>query len=337
MQTSGPRSSSGDEIEAEAARLLARLNSDPTAEDEAALCAWVEADPRHAVAFARAEAAWEAAERLKSAAADVPLPPMAEIVSAEEQRRLSRNIMIAATVAVLLFILAAIVTAQTFNDVDRYETRVGEIRTIALADGSRLHLNSDSAAEVRFTKNGRRVRLLKGEAGFEVTHDPQRAFEVEARSAKVRAVGTAFNLRLRPALIELTVTQGTVTVRCGDHSPHRVAKGNGAVLQPRSLVLTHLDPKVIHQRTAWRRKLVQLEGETIEQAADEFNRYRTAPILIGDARVSSLRIGGQFHIVDSAKFLSALQSRLPVRVVDGEDGSVMLLYRDLPSGAPNGN
>jgi transmembrane sensor len=221
--------------------------------------------------------------------------------------------MIAATVAVLLFILAAIVTAQTFNGVDRYETRVGEIRTVALADGSRLHLNSDSAAEVRFTKNGRRVRLLKGEAGFEVTHDPQRAFEVEARSALVRTVGTAFNLRLRPALIELTV------------------------LQPRSLVLTHLDPKVIHQRTAWRRKLVQLEGETVEQAADEFNRYRTAPILIGDTRVSSLRIGGQFHIVDSAKFLSALQSRLPVRVVDGEDGSVMLLYRDLPSGAASGN
>jgi transmembrane sensor len=94
---------------------------------------------------------------------------------------------------------------------------------------------------------------------------------------------------------------------------------------------------VIRQRTAWRRKLVHLEGETIEQAAGEFNRYRAAPILIGDPRVSSLRIGGQFHIADSGKFLSALQSRLPVRVVDGEDGSVMLLYRDLPARANSGN
>jgi transmembrane sensor len=337
VQASGPGSSSRDEIEAEAARLLARLNSDPSPEDEAALCAWVEADPRHAVAFARAEAAWEAAERLKSAAAEVTLPPMAEIVSEEQQRRLSRNIMIAAAVALVLFILAAIVTVQTFNDVDRYETRIGEIRTIALADGSRLHLNSDSAAEVRFTKNGRKVRLLKGEASFDVIHDPQRAFEVEARSALVRTIGTSFNLRLRPALIELTVTQGAVTVRCGNHSPRRVSAGNGAVLQPRSLVLTHLDPRVIRQRTAWRRKLVHLEGETIEQAAGEFNRYRAAPILIGDPRVSSLRIGGQFHIADSGKFLSALQSRLPVRVVDGEDGSVMLLYRDLPARANSGN
>jgi transmembrane sensor len=150
VQASGPGSSSRDEIEAEAARLLARLNSDPSPEDEAALCAWVEAE-------------WEAAERLKSAAAEVTLPPMAEIVSEEQQRRLSRNIMIAAAVALVLFILAAIVTVQTFNDVDRYETRIGEIRTIALADGSRLHLNSDSAAEVRFTKNGRKVRLLKGD------------------------------------------------------------------------------------------------------------------------------------------------------------------------------
>ncbi|AMK18258.1 MULTISPECIES: FecR family protein [Sphingobium] len=331
MQASGPGSNSRDGIEAEAARLLARLNNDPTPQDEAELCAWVEADPRHAVAFARAEAAWEAAERLKSAAAAVNLPPMAEIVSEEQQRRLSRNIMIAAGVAVLLFILAAIVTVQTFNDVDRYETRIGEIRTIALSDGSRLHLNSDSAAEVRFTDNGRKVRLLKGEAAFDVAHDPERAFEVEARSAVVRTVGTSFNLRLRPALTELTVTQGAVTVRCGDRQPQPVAAGEGAVLQPRSLVLTHLDPKVIRQRTAWRQKLVQLEGETIEQATGEFNRYRVAPILIGDTRVSSLRIGGEFHITDSGKFLSALQSRLPIRVVDGEEGSVMLLYRDMAS------
>ena len=262
---------------------------------------------------------------------------MEAIVSEEQQRRLSRNIMIAACLAILLFVLAAVVTIWTFNGVERYGTEVGEVRTISLKDGSRLLLNSDSAAEVRFTDHGRKVRLLKGEAAFNVIHDPHRAFEVEARSALVRAVGTAFNLRLRPALIELTVTKGVVTVRCGDHPAHRVATGNGAVLQPRSLVLTHLDSKVISQRTAWQRKLVQLQGETIEQAAGEFNRYRVAPILIGDTRVSSLRVGGEFRIADSGKFLAALKSRLPVRVVDGEDGSVMLLYRDLPSHARGGS
>nr|WP_278254212.1 FecR domain-containing protein [Sphingobium sp. BYY-5] len=316
--------------------MLARLNSDPTPEDEAEICEWIEADPRHAVAFARAETAWEAAERLKSAAADISLPPLQPIISEEQQRRLSRNIMAAAAIAVLLFIVAAIVTVRTFSGIERYQTAIGQMRDIALEDGSTLHLNSDSEAEVRFTANGRKVRILKGEASFDVAHDAERPFDVEARSALIRAVGTAFNVRMRPSLIELTVTHGTVTVHSGNNVQQKVAAGSGAVIQPRTVALTRLGPKLIDQRIAWREQMVELDGETIEQAAGEFNRYRKTPILIGDTRVSALRIGGRFRTTDSREFLSALQFSLPIRVVDGEDGSVMLLYRDEePSEAPN--
>ncbi|KQM97039.1 hypothetical protein ASE85_15940 [Sphingobium sp. Leaf26] len=330
MQASGPGSNSGDRdaIEAQAACLLARLNSAPSPQDEADICAWVESDPRHAVAFAHAEAAWEAAERLKSAAADITLPPMAVIVSEEQQRRLSRNIMIAAAVAVLFFIVAAIVTVRTFSGIDRYQTDIGELRDIALDDGSVLHLNSDSEAEVRFTANGRKVRIIRGEASFDVAHDQKRPFDVEARSAVIRAVGTAFNVRMRPSIVELTVTQGAVTVHSGGSTAQKVAAGSGAVIQPRTIALTRLGSKLIDQRTAWREQMVELDGETIEQAAGEFNRYRATPILIGDSRVSALRIGGRFRINDSREFLSALQLSLPIRAVHGEDGSVMLLYRD---------
>lgn len=280
------------------------------------------------MAFAQAEVAWEAAERLKSSAAKVKLPPLAAIIDEEAQRRLSRNIMVAAAVAVMLFIVAAVVTVRTFTGIARYETGVGEIRDIALEDGSTLHLNSDSEAEVRFTDNGRRVRILKGEASFDIAHDQGRPFDVEARAATIRAVGTAFNVRLRPSIVELTVTQGAVTVRAGDATPHRVTAGAGAAIRPRDVALTRLGTKLIGQRTAWREQMVELDGETIEQAAAEFNRYLSTPILIGDTRVSSLRVGGRFRINDSREFLSALQLSLPVRAVHGEDGSVMLLYRD---------
>ena len=330
MQASGPGSSCGDRdaIEAEAARLLARLENNPSPQDEADICAWIEADPRHAVAFARAEAAWDASERLKSAAADITLPPLQSTLSEEDQRRLSRNIMVAAGVAILLFIVAAIVTVRTYSGIEHFETGVGQMRDIALEDGSTLHLNSDSEVEARFTSNGRKVRVLKGEASFEISHDPDRPFDVEARAAVIRAVGTAFNVRLRPSLVELTVTHGTVTVHSGDSPQQQVVAGSGAVIQPRSIALTHLGPRLIEQRTAWREQMVELDGETVEQAAGEFNRYRKTPILIGDTRVSALRIGGRFRTTDSREFLAALQTSLPVRAVDGEDGSVMLLYRD---------
>ena len=330
MQASGPGSSCGDRdaIEAEAARLLARLENNPSPQDEADICAWIEADPRHAVAFARAEAAWDASERLKSAAADITLPPLQPTLSEEDQRRLSRNIMVAAGVAILLFIVAAIVTVRTYSGIEHFETGVGQMRDIALEDGSTLHLNSDSEVEARFTSNGRKVRVLKGEASFEISHDPDRPFDVEARAAVIRAVGTAFNVRLRPSLVELTVTHGTVTVHSGDSPQQQVVAGSGAVIQPRSIALTRLGPRLIEQRTAWREQMVELGGETVEQAAGEFNRYRKTPILIGDTRVSALRIGGRFRTTDSREFLTALQTSLPVRAVDGEDGSVMLLYRD---------
>ncbi|PZU56553.1 MAG: hypothetical protein DI554_17300, partial [Sphingobium sp.] len=145
--------------------------------------------------------------------------------------------------------------------------------------------------------------------------------------------GIAFNVRMRPSVVELTVTQGTVTVHSGNSGLEKVSAGSGAVIQSRSIDLTHLSPKLIDQRTAWRDQMVELDGETIEQAASEFNRYRRAPILIGDARVSSLRVGGRFRVSDSKEFLSALQLSLPIRAVNGEDGSVMLLYRDEPDGA----
>lgn len=236
--------------------------------------------------------------------------------------------MVAAAAAVLLFIVAAIVTVRTFSGVERYQTDIGQMRDIALEDGSTLHLNSDSEAEVRFTDNGRKVRIIKGEASFDVAHDTGRPFDVEARSAVIRAVGTAFNVRMRPSLVELTVTNGTVRVHSGNNSQHSVSAGSGAVIQPRSVALTRLGPKLIDQRIAWRENMVELDGETIEQAAGEFNRYRKTPILIGDTRVSALRIGGRFRTNDSREFLSALQYSLPIRAVDGEDGSVMLLYRD---------
>lgn len=125
MQASGRGSSSREEIEAEAARLLVRLNADPTAQDEAELSAWIEADPQHAIAYARAEAAWEFAERLKSATADFGLPTIAHTTS-EPQRRLSRNIMIATGVAVILFIIAAIFSVRTVDNADHQETRIRE-------------------------------------------------------------------------------------------------------------------------------------------------------------------------------------------------------------------
>ncbi|PZU59782.1 MAG: hypothetical protein DI547_04685 [Sphingobium sp.] len=324
-------------IEAQAARLLVRLSLDPSDDERDSIYRWIDESPAHAVAFARAEATWCCAERLKAGTIEdtPPLPadpfiPPPQIADAPENGISSSRLAAAAIVAFLLFMAAALVTVRTLSDVDKYTTDVGEVRDVELADGSRMHMNSGTTAEVRYTEHGRRVRILAGEASFDVAHDKARPFDVEAQSAVIRAVGTAFNVRMRQSIVELTVTQGTVQVRSGPATPHRVGAGSGAVIRPRTIALTRLGKAVIDQRMAWREQMVELDGETIEQAVAEFNRYRTQPMLIGDARVSGLRIGGRFRTTDSKEFLAALQMSLPVRAVTGEDESIMLLYRDDP-------
>ncbi|CAN5216429.1 FecR domain-containing protein [soil metagenome] len=305
-----------------------RLGLDPDPAETAAIYRWIDADPAHAVAFARAEVAWEASARLKAspteraALANAPESP----AYAHPPKR--RRIMAAAMIAATLLAAISLVTFHKLYGMQRYATAIGQVSDVHLADGSVMHLNSGSVAEVRLTDHGRFIHVLNGEISFDVAHDKTRPFDVQAQSAVIRAVGTAFNVRLRESLVELTVTQGIVAVRSGKGVGQRVNAGNGAAIRPETIALTRLGPQLIGQRMAWREHMVELDGDTVEQAIAEFNRYRKAPLVIGDARVSGLRIGGRFRTTESEQFLAALQLTLPIRAVPGEDGSVMLLHKE---------
>nr|WP_243855702.1 DUF4880 domain-containing protein [Sphingobium vermicomposti] len=97
---------------------MARVQSEPTPQDEAELLAWIEADPRHAVAFAKAEAAWDAAERLKCVAADIQLSSPAAVVDTKPRSRPSRNWLIALALPLTLFIIAALIIFYSVGAAD---------------------------------------------------------------------------------------------------------------------------------------------------------------------------------------------------------------------------
>jgi transmembrane sensor len=204
---------------------------------------------------------------------------------------------------------------------------VGRRRIITLADGSRVHLNTASTIEVALKKDRRLVRLVRGEALFEVAHDKARPFLVDAGSARLRAVGTAFNVRIRENVVELTVTEGVVAVaQTGDavrrtSAPH-ISAGDGAIIRPGAVA-----PTALRQRTAWQDGVIEFEGETLPQAVEEFNRYRTEPIILGDARLANIRVGGRFEVDEADKFLTALASSFPVDAIKSADGSVLLVAR----------
>lgn len=261
-----------------------------------------------------------------------PIVQAADEVPISTRFSIPRRRLVAGFVAASVVGVGATAAWRYSRDVELYRTQVGERRVVALADGSKVHLNTASTIEVSLKKDRRLVRLVKGEALFEVAHDKARPFLVDAGSAQLRAVGTAFNVRIRENVVELTVTEGVVAVgRSGRPEqqvagPH-VAAGGGAVIGGGAVAPTVLGEKVLRQRTAWQDGVIELEGETLPQAVEEFNRYRAQPIVVGDARLANIRVGGRFEVDEADKFLLALESSFPVEAISSPDGGVLLVAK----------
>ena len=114
-------------------------------------------------------------------------------------------------------------------------TAVGQQRSVTLADESVVTLNTNSIIETRLAADVRSVYLRKGEVYFAVAHDQARPFYVHAGDALVRAVGTAFDVRVRDdARVEVIVAEGRVEVQvaaaagAGDHVPGQVGAWSAA-------------------------------------------------------------------------------------------------------------
>lgn len=321
-------------IEAEAARLFLKARASDTKDDWDAAYAWVALDPSHGFAFAKAEAGWELTERLNELPAgriDALSPATAPSVQpAPNEDTLpipffSRRALFGWATAAAVTGVAATIALRLFGTVDHYRTAVGETRKVTLADGSTVYLNTDSSIEVALRKNIRLIKLLKGEARFDVAHDTTRPFIVEADGTQVRALGTMFSVRLRTDLTELTVIEGVVAVKNGASAIRKIAGGRSAAVRSGSIAVTQIDAATVKQRIAWQDGMIEFDGDTLAQAVEEFNRYRTTPMVIGDPAIASLRVGGTFHVNRSNDFVAALESSFGIRAVAGSDNSVILV------------
>lgn len=299
-------------VDAAAAEWLAKLQHEdlPPAE-RIAFDQWMDADPAHAVAFARIEYAWEHASRLQAA------PRIPERVASPPRRPVWG--IAAGFLAAMIGAMAWYFTWQS----TAYTTALGERRSVALADGSQVNLNTASRIEVELGEQQRIVRLVSGEGLFKVAHDEQRPFIVIAGNTSVRAVGTAFNVRLRgPQQVEVTVTDGVVAI-----GEQRVSADSVAMVVAGEMNRVELTPDDVQRRVAWREGVIALNGETLAQAVEEFNRYREHKLVVADPTIAQIRVGGRFETDEADKFLNAVTAGFPVRVVKGEDDRVFLLRR----------
>jgi transmembrane sensor len=208
-----------------------------------------------------------------------------------------------------------------------YETRRGEQLTRRLADGSVLHLNTDSAVSIHYSKTERIAMLTSGQADFEVAHEPDRVFRVIAGSAEVVDLGTQFDVRLEHGSTVVTVVEGRVAVgpspgseKLGgnsgqNHGPRFVQLGADQQIRVAEGEWPATPVPVDAQRTtAWLHRQIIFDHESLERVAAEYNRYSAKPIEIATPALRNLLISGVFATDDTDAFIAFLRSLKGVRV-----------------------
>lgn len=306
---------SAADIEADAARWVVRVDRDGEAV-RSELDAWLAGDRRRRGAYARAEAGWTRLDRAQALFVHAPAAP--------DRPRLSRRGVVAGLGAVAAGLTAMVIGPRVLAQ--RYGTALGEIRRVPMADGSVAAINTSSELKVDMQPRLRAVKLERGEAWFAVAKDAHRPFVVQSGPVRVRAVGTAFSVRKREGGSDVLVTEGVVEVwtEDGKTPPRRVFAGERVFADNGAGVLIPPEADAdLARRLAWRDGQIVLDGQTLTEAAAEFNRYNDRKIEVADARLADERFVGWFRTNDPEGFAEAAAATFNGKVVL-RDGAIVL-------------
>ena len=233
-----------------------------------------------------------------------------------------------------------------------YSTSIGESRMISLADGSSVTLNTNSILEQDFSRKQRVIRLVSGEAVFDVAHDKSRPFLVYAADGVIRAVGTKFAVRLEPDNVRVTVTEGRVemqrrAVNGGDGRALAVANSTIAVAAVHDENMLRAAPVLLQQgeageidrvegaskqavserdmaeRLSWVNGQLVFYDRELQSVIAEVARYTPVTIQIEDDALRTRRITGIIQIGDVSVMLDTIEQSLGVRA---EEVSPNLIY-----------
>lgn len=322
-----------------------------TREDREAFAAWVRRSPERVEAYLRVNMLMGTLQSKHRQWSDTPAEELiraarassAEIIPLGRSRPVASAPRPHASVGARMFTYASVaaiccvlVVAWLLWSPQHFQTEIGEQRSVLLGDGSLITLNTASEIEVKYTEDRRFIRLVRGEALFEVAHDPNRPFDVDTGKAVVRAVGTRFNIDRRANRTTVSVVQGKVQVmteqpkkdaRTAAHdSAAPAAPPIEVLVEAQRLVVTEAgmsEPEHIADIapvTAWTQRQLVFENRGLGEVAEEFNRYNRQHILIESPRLRAQTVTGVFQANDSASFLAFISNIPGVRVTTNAAG-----------------
>lgn len=294
---------------------LREAGADPA--EHAACAAWRAADPRH-------EVAWAKAERISGSFAGLPGELALPVLDRNRNDLDAQRRRAVKTLATLLIVAPAGWLAWQSTParqvLAKHRTATGERRPIVLTDGTRVHLNTATALDVDYGSEQRLLRLRRGEILIDTAPDsrladglPARPLLVETVQGSVRALGTRFIVRQHDNHTRVNVYTGAVEIRPAA-APDRSLRLNAGE-QAR---FTAIDPgqpaEADPHTTDWTHGQLFVRDMRLADFAKELDRHRPG-VLRCDPSVADLRISGAFQLHDTDAILASLPEALPVKVV----------------------
>ena len=259
--------------------------------------------------------------------------------------------MLAATAFSLLMVVG--IVSVPFNDHGQtanglYATAIGQQKTIRLADGSALQLNTNSQIRLDYSGNYRDIHLLQGEAHFIVAKDKHRPFRVSAGNGLVQAIGTAFTVYLNNNDVEVTMTEGVVVLQSRQAKPankvqadtlHDLGRlevgqsaviedvrGEAGVVESVQAIFKDVSPQELERKLSWRKGYIVFKGAPLAQVVKEVERYSQLSIELTDPSMAPIKIGGQFRVGEVERLLESLEENFGLQVKRLSHNRVQLSY-----------
>jgi len=307
------------DVQAEAARWLER--SERADFNAAELDAWLAQSPAHTIAFLRVKDVWGRADRLQALAA-------APTEQTEPQRRPKAILFAIAAAIGAIAVLGVAGTRYVLAPYERtYSTDIGGRELVAFADGTQIELNTNTVLRARMTTQSRMVWLDKGEAYFQVKHDPAHPFTVITGDHRITDLGTKFFIRRDPGRLEVALLEGRVRFGASDAKSSAdsdlLTPGDQAIATANSVSVQKISLTSLKNELSWRRDMLVFNHTTLAEAAREINRYNQSKLVIADPAVGRLTIGGTFAKNDIGAITSAARELFNLRVEEHGDEIVI--------------
>lgn len=268
---------------------------------------WIASDPSHAVAYAELAGVWHDPELLSASQRLARNVDIRSVKPASAGFSLKRYHWLSVAAALVLFAGGyAVYPEISLRWNADYRTVAGQMQSVILPDGSRMLLNTDSAVELSYRGQKRGVRLLKGEAWFDVVHDASRPFRVAAHYGDVTVKGTAFVVRSEPERDVIALERGRVEVTQENGTQPAVQLAPDQMVMVDEKSISNIEPFEPSELLAWREGRIAFSGKPLGAVLGDLSRYYNGRVFVVRRELLSVAVSGNYRTDDAVGAIDSI-------------------------------